>query len=74
MSGRDLDLRIGDICEFDFLADAFEGFRPTAVVHFGEQRSAPYSMMSRKHALRTQSNNVLGTINLLYAIKVAAWV
>eukprot|EP00884_Botryococcus_braunii_P020181 jgi/Botrbrau1/6847/Bobra.152_2s0007.1 len=69
VSGKDLDLRIGDICEFDFLADAFEDFKPTAVVHFGEQRSAPYSMISRKHALKTQSNNVLGTINLLYAIK-----
>lgn len=45
-------------------------FNPDAVVHFGEQRSAPYSMIDRKHALYTQSNNVMGTINVLYAIKV----
>jgi UDP-sulfoquinovose synthase len=44
------------------------GFRPDAVVHFAEQRSAPYSMVDRKHAVYTQVNNVVGTLNLLYAI------
>jgi len=38
-------------------------------VHFGEQRSAPYSMIDREHAVRTQTNNVIGTLNLLYATK-----
>jgi len=38
------------------------------VVHFAEQRAAPYSMIDRNHAIYTQSNNVLGTLNLLYAI------
>jgi UDP-sulfoquinovose synthase len=38
------------------------------VVHFAEQRSAPYSMIDRKHAVYTQTNNVVGTLNLLYAI------
>ena len=45
-------------------------FRPEAMVHFGEQRSAPYSMIDRKHAVFTQHNNVIGTINVLFAIKV----
>lgn len=44
-------------------------FRPDHVVHFGEQRSAPYSMIDRQHAVYTQTNNVMGTINVLYAIK-----
>jgi UDP-sulfoquinovose synthase len=44
-------------------------FRPDAVVHFGEQRSAPFSMIDREHAVRTQTNNVIGTLNLLYAMK-----
>ena len=35
-------------------------FRPDAVVHFAEQRSAPYSMIDRKHAVYTQVNNVVG--------------
>ncbi|HTU38657.1 MAG TPA: NAD-dependent epimerase/dehydratase family protein, partial [Acidimicrobiales bacterium] len=43
-------------------------FRPDAVVHFAEQRSAPYSMIDRDHAVYTQVNNVVGTLNLLYAI------
>src|SRR4029453_6574582 len=39
------------------------------VVHFAEQRSAPYSMIDRKHAVFTQVNNVVGTLNLLFAIR-----
>ncbi len=39
------------------------------MVHFAEQRSAPYSMIDRKHAVFTQVNNVVGTLNLLFALK-----
>ena len=45
-----------------------QGLRPEAIVHFAEQRSAPYSMIDRHHAVYTQVNNVVGTLNLLYAI------
>ena len=38
------------------------------MVHFAEQRAAPYSMVDRKHAVYTQTNNVIGNLNLLYAI------
>ncbi len=38
-------------------------------MHFGEQRSAPYSMIDRQKAVFTQHNNVIGTINVLFAIK-----
>ena len=37
--------------------------QPEAIVHFAEQRSAPYSMIDRKHAVFTQVNNVVGTLN-----------
>ena len=60
---------MGDILEYDFLADAVTTFQPTAIVHFGEQRSAPYSMMDRQRAVFTQQNNVIGTVNVLFAIK-----
>ena len=43
-------------------------FAPDAIVHFAEQRAAPYSMIDRQHAVYTQTNNVVGTLNLLYAI------
>jgi UDP-sulfoquinovose synthase len=44
-------------------------FEPGAVVHFGEQRSAPFSMIDREHAVLTQANNVLGNLNLLYVLR-----
>lgn len=69
LSGRQLSVYIGDICEFDFLESAIKSFEPDAVVHYGEQRSAPYSMMDRGRAVFTQHNNVIGTLNVLFAIK-----
>ncbi len=69
LTGKEIPLFIGDVCDYEFLSAAFTEFAPTAAVHFGEQRSAPYSMMDRAKSVFTQSNNVLGTINVLYAIK-----
>ena len=46
--------------------------QPDAVVHFAEQRAAPYSMIDRKHAVFTQVNNVVGTLNLLFALRELA--
>jgi UDP-sulfoquinovose synthase len=43
-------------------------FRPEAVVHFAEQRAAPYSMIDQAHAVYTQTNNVVGNLNVMYAI------
>ncbi|GAB4816337.1 hypothetical protein N2152v2_003383 [Parachlorella kessleri] len=69
ISGQQIELLVGDICDFEFFGEAFKNFAPDAVVHFGEQRSAPYSMIDRNHAVFTQHNNVIGTINVLFAIK-----
>jgi UDP-sulfoquinovose synthase len=69
VSGKHIDLMIGDICDWEFFSDAVTTFKPDSMVHFGEQRSAPYSMIDRQHAVFTQHNNVIGTINVLYAIK-----
>ncbi|RMZ52926.1 hypothetical protein APUTEX25_001045, partial [Auxenochlorella protothecoides] len=69
VSGKHIDLQVGDLCDFEFFSETFKSFNPEAVVHFGEQRSAPYSMIDRQHAVYTQHNNVIGTINLMYAIK-----
>lgn len=69
LSGKQLSVYVGDICDFEFLEDAFKVFEPHAVVHYGEQRSAPYSMMDRSRAVFTQHNNVIGTMNVLFAIK-----
>src|SRR5579872_6114450 len=68
VSGRRLDTFIGDLTDEAFVYDMVGSFRPDAIVHFAEQRSAPYSMVDRKHCVYTQVNNVVGTLNLLYAI------
>ena len=68
-SGKSIDLFIGDITDYDFLIKTLRQFEPGAIVHFGEQRSAPYSMIDREHAVMTQVNNVVGTLNILYGMK-----
>src|SRR4029077_19251503 len=47
-------------------------FQPEAVVHYGEMPSAPYSMKDREHAVFTQTNNVVNTLNVLFAIEAFA--
>ncbi|MBW4540255.1 MAG: NAD-dependent epimerase/dehydratase family protein [Myxacorys chilensis ATA2-1-KO14] len=69
LTGKTIDLFIGDITNYEFLDKSLNQFEPEAVVHFGEQRSAPFSMIDREHAVLTQVNNVVGTLNLLYIIK-----
>jgi UDP-sulfoquinovose synthase len=69
VAGRRIETEIGDVLDYDFLARVIQEAEPDAVVHFAEQRSAPYSMIDREHAFYTQHNNVLGTLNLLFAIR-----
>ena len=69
LTGKSIDLFVGDITNYDFLIRAMRQFEPEAIVHFGEQRSAPFSMIDREHAVLTQVNNVVGTLNLLYAMQ-----
>jgi UDP-sulfoquinovose synthase len=69
LTGNVIELFVGDVNDYDFLAPAIRDFEPDAVVHFAEQRSAPYSMIDRKHAVFTQINNVAGTLNLLFALR-----
>lgn len=69
VSGRSIDVREGDLLDWDFLSSLMRDVRPDAFVHFAEQRSAPYSMIDRAHAQYTLRNNTEGTLNVLYAIK-----
>jgi UDP-sulfoquinovose synthase len=69
LTGRTIDCFVGDVADYDFLSSIVEEFEPQAVIHFAEQRSAPYSMIDRKHAVFTQVNNVVGTLNLLFALR-----
>ncbi|MGH9074890.1 MAG: NAD-dependent epimerase/dehydratase family protein, partial [Acidimicrobiales bacterium] len=68
VAGRTLAAYVGDLTDPAFVSATLGDFRPEAIVHFAEQRSAPYSMIDRAHAVYTQVNNVSGTLNLIYAI------
>ena len=69
MSGHAIDVRIGNLTDAAFTYSVVAEAKPDAIVHFGEQRSAPYSMIDREHAVYTQVNNVVGNLNVMYAIQ-----
>jgi UDP-sulfoquinovose synthase len=69
ISGRTIDffpLTLGR--DYDELLALIGEWRPDAVVHFAEQRAAPYSMKSSRHKRYTVRNNVCATHDLLAAI------
>jgi UDP-sulfoquinovose synthase len=68
-SGHQIDAHIGDMEDGDFVDRIVRELRPEVIVHYAEQSSAPYSMQSREAAVETQYNNVIGTLNLLFAIR-----
>lgn len=57
-----------DVTDAHSLQKSIREYQPDAIVHFAEQRAAPYSMISDKHRRYTIDNNVVGTSNLLSAI------
>jgi UDP-sulfoquinovose synthase len=69
VSGKEIGVTEGDLVEWDLTADLFRTFRPDAIVHYGEIPSAPYSMRDRDHAVFTQQNNVVNTLNVLWAMR-----
>src|SRR4051795_12096332 len=69
VSGLKIDVALLDVArDYDALLELLERFRPEAVVHFAEQRAAPYSMKSSRHKRYTVDNNVNATHNLLAAL------
>ena len=69
VGGRDLAFVEGDLADPDVVDRIFREFSPEVLVHYGEMPSAPYSMASREHAVFTQYNNVVGTLNVLFAMR-----
>ena len=66
---KKIPFEIGTTLNFKKLRHLLKKFKPDAIIHLGEQASAPYSMQSQKNSYSTQQNNVLGTLNLLWAMK-----
>jgi len=69
VSGQEIELFVGDLTDYAFVESVFQSFRPDAVIHYGEQPSAPYSMIDVRTATYTQANNVIGNLNVLFAIR-----
>jgi len=59
----------GDLRRYGDASEVVRESRPDAIVHLGEQPSAPFSMINCKHATETQQNNVIGSLNLLFAMR-----
>jgi UDP-sulfoquinovose synthase len=68
LSGKSIRTYVGDLCDAAFVHKMVADFQPDTIVHYGEQRAAPYSMIDQAHAIYTQTNNVVGTLNVMYAI------
>jgi UDP-sulfoquinovose synthase len=68
LTGKRIAAYVGDLTDYTFFEPVVREFRPEAIVHYGEQRAAPYSMIDRRHAVFTQVNNIVGTLNVLYAM------
>lgn len=69
VTGRAIDVRIGDVTDYGFLGAMVEDVQPDVIVHYAEQPSAPYSMLNRDAAAVTLKNNLVGTLNIVHAIK-----
>jgi UDP-sulfoquinovose synthase len=67
--GKEIAQYVGSIEDAEFLEGVIAETKPEAIVHYGEQPSAPYSMATREQAVETQQANVIGTLNLLWFMR-----
>jgi UDP-sulfoquinovose synthase len=69
VSGQAIAFHNVDVArDYDHLLDLVQEYQPHAIVHFAEQRAAPYSMKSSRHKRYTVNNNINSTHNVLAAI------
>jgi len=69
LTGKDIRYECIDVSEhYHRILTLFEELKPKAVIHYAEQRAAPYSMKSSYHKRYTINNNVNATHNILCAI------
>ena len=68
LTGKEIQVEIGDCQDYRFLSRVVSSFQPEAVIHYAEIPSAPYSMMGFDEARLTLNNNLNSTFNLVHAI------
>ncbi len=69
VTGYRIGVTEGDLCEWPVVEKLIRDFEPETIIHYGEMPSAPYSFISRDHAVFTQYNNVVNTLNVLWAMR-----
>lgn len=69
VTGKQIELFVGDLRNYGVVEGVLNSFRPDAIVHYGEQPSAPYSMVDHNRAVFTQVNNITGTLHVLWAMR-----
>jgi len=69
LTGKEIEFQNFNVAKnFQRLYDSIVEFAPDAIIHFAEQRAAPYSMKSVHHKRYTVSNNINSTNNVLAAV------
>lgn len=69
-AGNPISIYIGDIAKnHRFVYRVLDEFKPDTIIHYAEQPSAPFSMMDRNRCIDTSVNNIVGTLNLIFAIQ-----
>ena len=68
-SNSTIKMEMCDLLNHRHLYDILKSFKPSNIIRYAEQPSAPYSMMGREACFFTQHNNVMGNVNLLFGIK-----
>ncbi len=66
-SGNEINVVIGDCCDYGLMTRLFSEVKPDTVIHYAEQPSGPYSMMDYKAAKCTLDNNLSATFNVIWA-------
>jgi UDP-sulfoquinovose synthase len=67
LTGHRVHVTVGDCTDFEVMGRLFRKAQPEAVIHYAEQPSAPYSMISRRNAQRTLRNNLEATLACIWA-------
>ncbi|MFB6470387.1 MAG: UDP-sulfoquinovose synthase [Vulcanisaeta sp. AZ3] len=67
--GARIEFIEGDVTNYELIKKIIDKYKPDTIVHFAEQRSAPYSMINVDHAKYTIINNLTSTLNVIYAVK-----
>jgi UDP-sulfoquinovose synthase len=72
VTDKQVQVAIGDCCDYNWLLDLVRQIQPDAIIHYAEQPSAPYSMMDFRSAKLTLDNNLSVTFNVIWAVMEAA--